>query len=132
MNQLVIIGGGPGNGDYILPAAARAMAAADFVFADQRFISQIPNPNKDVYGSILKMPDRVREKLNEGSVAVVVSGDPLFYSLTKLLKAHFPGSRSGSSRGSVLSGILRLYVRKLWKRQCISAPTGGSWILNPF
>lgn len=93
MNQLVIIGGGPGNGDYILPAAARAMAAADFVFADQRFISQIPNPNKDVYGSILKMPDRVREKLNEGSVAVVVSGDPLFYSLTKLLKAHFPGEQ---------------------------------------
>ena len=39
------------------------------------------------------MPDRVREKLNEGSVAVVVSGDPLFYSLTKLLKAHFPGEQ---------------------------------------
>ncbi len=90
MNHLVIIGGGPGNEQYIFPAAAEAMAAADFVFADQRFIHQVPNPQKDVYGSILKMPELIREKLNEGSVAVVVSGDPLFYSLTKLLKDHFP------------------------------------------
>ena len=31
MNQLVIIGGGPGNEKYILPAASEAMETADFV-----------------------------------------------------------------------------------------------------
>ena len=90
MNQLVIIGGGPGNEKYILPAASEAMETADFVFADRRFIDQVTNPNKDIFGSLSQLPQRIREKLAQGSVAVVVSGDPLFYSLTRLLKANFP------------------------------------------
>ena len=44
MNQLVIIGGGPGNGDYILPAAARAMAAADFGVCRSKVYQPDPKP----------------------------------------------------------------------------------------
>ena len=58
MNQLVIIGGGPGNEKYILPAASEAMETADFVFADRRFIDQVTNPNKDIFGSLSQLPQR--------------------------------------------------------------------------
>lgn len=90
MNQLIIVGAGPGSAECMLHAATEAVAHAGYVFADQRFLKEIPHERKEKLGSVTSLPQRVRKKMEECEVAVVVSGDPLFYSLTKLLMREIP------------------------------------------
>ena len=90
MNQLIIVGAGPGSPGYMLPKAKEAIAAAGYVFADSRYLPLVEHPCREPLGKLATLPLRVAAKLEEGTVAVVVSGDPLFYSLTRLLCQCFP------------------------------------------
>ena len=90
MNRLTIVGAGPGNADYILPKAKHIVDTAGYVFVDHRYLSLVSHERREAFGKISEMPGKVKEKLEECNVAVVVSGDPLFYSLTKLLTAYIP------------------------------------------
>lgn len=90
MYQLTIVGGGPGNGAYMLPRAKEVVEQAGYVFADQRYIDMVPHQRREVFGKIAHISERIKSRLQECSVAVIVSGDPLFYSLTKMLFACIP------------------------------------------
>ena len=84
MNKVYIIGMGPGSGDYLLPAAKRAIEASDCLIGAKRHISIFRNLGKeevpieghfdDVILYIKRYKDRKR-------LAILVSGDPGIYSL---------------------------------------------------
>lgn len=89
MNQLWIIGGGPGNEKYVLPQAAQAIEEADFIFADRRYLHLVHHSRREPFGTISGVVEAIERRLETGTVGVVVSGNPLFYSLTKILLSHF-------------------------------------------
>ena len=90
MYRLTIVGGGPGSAEYMLPKAMDAVRAAGYVFADDRYMDLVPHSRREPFGKMSQMPGKIRHKLAECNVAVIVSGDPLFYSLTKMLFVHIP------------------------------------------
>lgn len=93
MKLLTIAGGGPGNEAFMLPEARAAVDAAGYVFADQRYAGLVSHGRMEVFGKILHTVERIREKLEECDVTVIVSGDPLFYSLTRTLQRRLPEAK---------------------------------------
>jgi len=90
MHELVIIGGGSGNQDYILPAALNAAREAGCVIASARF-SRLINAEKTVpFKNIPELLERLPQMLEKESVAAVVSGDPLMYSFFRTVKERYP------------------------------------------
>lgn len=90
MYELILVGGGSGNSDYLLPVAKKELEKTDFVIASERFLEIInvknPIPLKNVYAQL----EQVSDLLEQGSVAIVVSGDPLLYSLLKTVQNNMP------------------------------------------
>ena len=90
MHELIIIGGGSGNSDYILPVAVKEVENADCVIASERFLNLLKCrrtlPLKDIEKLLEDLP-RILEKER---VAVIVSGDPLLYSLCRTIRERYP------------------------------------------
>ncbi len=92
-----IIGLGPGHRDYILPLAKRAIEEAQLIICAKRHeeaIRQAGLAHESTYfihmeGQIPQIPEIIRGHWQDLEVAVVVSGDPGFYSLLKFLSKHF-------------------------------------------
>lgn len=91
METLTVIGGGPGAEAYMLPAACMAMAQADIVIADARYVKIIKHPNVCQMGKLMETIEQIQTYLLTQKMAVVVSGDPLMYSLYKTIKNKLPG-----------------------------------------
>ena len=90
MGRLKIVGIGPGDRALRTTAAEEAIRGADFVVGYKPYLDLIADllPGKKVIsGSMGKEVDRVREALDllqEGSVALVSSGDPNVYGMAGL------------------------------------------------
>ncbi len=89
-NSLSIVGIGPGERDWRTLAAVRAIKAADFVVGYKPYLDLISDllQGKKVFSSSMgKEVDRVKAAINlleEGSVALVSSGDPNVYGMAGL------------------------------------------------
>ena len=87
-----IIGVGPGHEDYITPAAKKAAETADLLVGSQRSLKHFLYLKKEIFIIDRDMPGLVRKikdfQTNK-RVAVLVTGDPGFYSLASYLKKHF-------------------------------------------
>lgn len=98
MHRLRLVGIGPGTREYILPKAVEAMEQAQVVIAAKRMIPMLEELLPDGK-SILPMRgiketiDMIEETLKEQEVALIVSGDPLIYSLLRTLKKDEKGSK---------------------------------------
>lgn len=91
--KLVIIGGGSGNPDYLLPAAEKAILTADCVITSGRFMKMLQNynlENIEILGKIPEFLEQLPERLKSQKIAVIVSGDPLFYSLCRTILECYP------------------------------------------
>lgn len=90
MYELILAGGGSGQADYLLPVVKAELEKAEFVIASERFLNIIdvknPIPLKNIYSQLEQIPGL----LEKGSVAIVVSGDPLLYSLLKMVQKNMP------------------------------------------
>ena len=90
MYDLILAGGGSGQADYLLPVVKTELEKADFVIASERFLKIINVKNaiplKNVYSQLEEIP----KLLEKGSVAIVVSGDPLLYSLFRTIQNNMP------------------------------------------
>jgi len=87
-----IIGVGPGHEDYITPAAKKAAETADLLVGSQRSLKHFLYLKKEIFIIGRDMPGLVRkikEFQTNKRVAVLVTGDPGFYSLASYLKKHF-------------------------------------------
>ena len=92
-NKIIVAGIGPGGEDYITPAALKKIRAAKFLVGGRRALEQFAAPNQ-ITCAITRDLDApinfISEKIQLGSVVVMVSGDPGYYSLLDLLRKNFP------------------------------------------
>ncbi len=87
-----VVGIGPGHPDYILPAAVRAVEAACFLVGGPRALELFNHLNREsklIDRNLPEVLEYIKDKRKQGPVAVLVSGDPGFYSLLGYLSKHF-------------------------------------------
>jgi len=88
--RFTVVGMGPGDGSYVLPAAEAAIAAADLLIGDERHLARYPGkPGLPFKGGIASVLDRVDEERRRVALAVLVSGDPCLYSLGRAVARRF-------------------------------------------
>lgn len=91
-NKIIVAGIGPGNPDYITPAALKKIQAAKFLVGGRRALEEFSTPQQ-ITCPITRDLDApinfIREKLRLGEVVVMVSGDPGYYSMLDLLRKNF-------------------------------------------
>ncbi len=91
--MLYVIGIGPGDPDYILPAALKTAGKCQALAGGKRALALFLEGEQERYqvtGDLEGLKNFLLLKLEEGKdVAVLVSGDPGFYSLLGFLRKHF-------------------------------------------
>ena len=90
MNKLTVVGAGPGDLKFMLPAGMEAIEKADVVVADERLLPLVKHHNVIKMGKIMETIEQIRQMIQTKSVAVIVSGDPLIYSLYKTIRNNIP------------------------------------------
>ena len=94
-NKIIVAGIGPGGENYITPAALKKIRAAKFLVGGRRALEQFAATNQ-ITCAVTRDLDApinfISEKIQLGSVVVMVSGDPGYYSLLDLLRKKFPPS----------------------------------------
>lgn len=90
--KIAIVGTGPGGADYILAVARQIAKEADVLVGGRRALAPFLNLHKEtlpVTGDLSGLAKQLRELAETKKVAVLVSGDPGFYSLLVFLRRHF-------------------------------------------
>ncbi|MDW7684099.1 MAG: precorrin-6y C5,15-methyltransferase (decarboxylating) subunit CbiE [Bacillota bacterium] len=91
-HKIAVLGTGPGGAEYILPVTMKIAAEADVLVGGKRALTPFAHLNKKTLHLTSDLSDlapRLRELAREQKVAVLVSGDPGFYSLLVWLRRHF-------------------------------------------
>lgn len=94
-NSILVIGVGPGNPDYITPAALKLIHDADVLVGGERLLESFANLGKELFAvknNLAVMVDFIKERRQGGRVAVLAAGDPAFYGIMEYLKKHFAKS----------------------------------------
>lgn len=89
-HELILVGGGSGTAEYLLPAAKQALEEIDCVIASERFLKLISPRKSKPMGSISVMLESLPHWLERESLGIVVSGDPLLYSLCRTILVRYP------------------------------------------
>ncbi len=106
--QIVIVGCGPGAPDYMTPAASRAAMAADVLVGAARLLELFPESKAEripLTSGLEQVLDQIEARFPDKRVAVLVTGDPGLYSLSKLVIARF-----GRDCCEVIPGISSVQV----------------------
>lgn len=107
-NSITIVGCGPGSVDYLMPIAHEAVAKAQIVVGAQRLLRLFPDSAAEriiVTGHIADALDQIRLAAEDKSVAVLVSGDPGLFSLSKSVISKF-----GRDRCKVIAAVSSMQV----------------------
>lgn len=87
-----VVGTGPGHEDYLLPVARKAVRECDCLFGAEKALGLFAHLGKPAYPldkNIARLVPQLKNLRQKYRVAVLVSGDPGFYSLLAFLKKHF-------------------------------------------
>jgi len=102
-HKIIIVGIGPGDGEYIIPAALKAIVSAKVLVGSCRAL-QTFNSNAEkkqsITGDITSVMNFIRREHAVNDIVVMVSGDPGYYSLLDALRRVF-----GPADLSVIPGI---------------------------
>ena len=94
-NKNIVAGIGPGNVDFITPAALKQIRAAKFLVGGRRALKDFSSTEQTtcaITGDLNASLNFIREKISVDNVCIMVSGDPGYYSLLDLLRKNFPPS----------------------------------------
>ena len=92
-HKIIVAGIGPGNPDYIVPAARRAIEEAAVLVGGSRALADFAREGQEtltVRSDIPAVLAFVRDRLKTTDVVVMVSGDPGYFSLLDALRRDFP------------------------------------------
>ncbi|MGX7058548.1 cobalt-precorrin-7 (C(5))-methyltransferase [Vagococcus humatus] len=98
-----VIGIGPGEGDFLLPASLHALLASDVVVGSCRQLELVP---KEFVGEKMILPKKFQElkdylQTHTGlMVSLLASGDPMLYGIGNWVSRSFP-----SDQVQIFSGI---------------------------
>ena len=104
MEKIKVAGLGPGNPDYILPAAGKAIADSEIVIGGKRNIESVKELTagkeiKYIDSRLGELAEYIKQN-REKKITVIVSGDPGFYSMLNYL-----GNIFGREEIEVIPGI---------------------------
>lgn len=86
MGIVYIIGLGPGESDYLLPIAKKKIEELTYVTGFQRMLKAVGREDGQPMRSVEDLLAYIEETEPKGDVGVLVSGDPLMYSLAKAIQ----------------------------------------------
>ncbi|RKX77757.1 MAG: precorrin-6y C5,15-methyltransferase (decarboxylating) subunit CbiE [Spirochaetes bacterium] len=93
MAALFIVGMGPGSGQYLLPVAEQAILDADIIVGAPRHVEAYRGRGQEVIeirGNMDETLEHLRKHLGgEKRGALLVSGDPMFFSLMRKVRELF-------------------------------------------
>lgn len=115
-DQIRVIGVGPGNPDYITPVALNMIKNSDILVGGERVLELFRDLGRECFVIKNNLPEMVRfirERRSAATVAVLASGDPVFYGILEYLKKQF-----GSAELLVVSGLSSIQLA--CARLCIS------------
>ncbi len=106
MGKILVVGVGPGSGEYLTPAAREAVARAQVLVGGRSALDLFPGdrPSKVIGKDLEEVLGFIRLH-RDMDIAVLTSGDPGFYSILALLTQHFP-----SEEMEVVPGISSLQL----------------------
>ena len=91
-HRIIVAGIGPGHGEYMAPAARRAISSAGVLVGGKRALSQFASEGQKTMAITRDLPavmEFIREALALSDVVVMVSGDPGYYSMLDALRREF-------------------------------------------
>ncbi|MCL6472078.1 MAG: precorrin-6y C5,15-methyltransferase (decarboxylating) subunit CbiE [Firmicutes bacterium] len=90
--MVTVVGIGPGHPDFITPAAVKCIKDADVLIGGKRALEAVEKAGKQTYLVTADIDDTLSaiSDNRDREVAVLVSGDPGFYSLLKAIKKGLP------------------------------------------
>jgi cobalt-precorrin-7 (C5)-methyltransferase len=106
--RIKIVGCGPGSAEYLTPVAVAAGQEADVLVGARRLLDLFPLSDAErveVTGKISAALNEIDARFDGRSIAVLVSGDPGIFSLSKLVIQKF-----GRERCEVIPGISSVQV----------------------
>ncbi len=92
-HKIIVAGIGPGNPDYIVPAARQAIEEAAVLVGGSRALADFARDGQEtmtVRRDIPAVLAFVRDRLKTTDIVVMVSGDPGYFSLLDALRRDFP------------------------------------------
>lgn len=96
MEIITVVGVGPGNRDYLIPAALKAVEEADILVGGQRLLNMFSLCERRecfaIGNNLQEVVDFICEKRKKYRVVVLTSGDPGFYGILAHLRRHFKPS----------------------------------------
>jgi cobalt-precorrin-7 (C5)-methyltransferase len=107
-HSITIVGCGPGSPDYVTPAARAAVSEADVLLGAGRLLDLFLDHDAvriEVGVDISDALDRLERLPANRNIAVLVTGDPGLFSLSKLVIA-----RQGRERCRVIPGVSSVQV----------------------
>ena len=90
MHKLWLVGGGSGQPDYLLPLAKQVLEQADCVIASERFLKLAAGKKQIPMKQLSALLEQLPTLLENDSVAILVSGDPLLYSFYRTVRNRYP------------------------------------------
>ena len=90
-----VVGAGPGSREFLVPAAVEAVEASEMVLGAPRLLNLFDCRGKEVFRlgkDRQELAALLRQNLGR-RVAIVVSGDPGFFSLLQWLRREFPDQK---------------------------------------
>lgn len=87
-----VVGIGPGSMDYLLPMAKKEVEHSDIIVGGSRHLELFSYTGLPVYcldGQFSGVIDFIKKNRVDKKIAVVVSGDPGFYSLLGIIERNF-------------------------------------------
>ena len=102
-NKIVVVGIGPGAKEYVVPRALEAIREAEVLVGGRRALAdflQVGQESFAIAADIAGVLDFIEEGMHNKKVAVLVSGDPGYYSLLDALRRRF-----SSDQLEVIAGI---------------------------
>jgi len=126
-NKIKILGLGPGHPDYILPITKKLIDNSEIIVGGERNFKNIDLKNKKFFfikTPLSKTVDFIKNNCKESRIAVLVSGDSGFYSLTSYIKKYFNEDELDIYPG--ISSLQYLFSRigKTWEDACLMSMHG--------
>ena len=90
-NVIKIVGTGPGHPDYITPKALQAIREAQVLIGARRLLRDYAQPGQEcraVGKDLNAVLDYILKQPRHKTIAVLVSGDPGFFSMARYLKSR--------------------------------------------
>lgn len=90
MGKVYIVGVGPGSKEYLLPLAKKAIREADILVGTSRPLSLLKTKKKTIClkGNYSGAIDYILKNRRKGKIAILVSGDPGFFSFSRLITSR--------------------------------------------